>query len=142
MAFPPLPAWSDRLPANTRLEYYVWTETWWYQLLDAGGRRNDEPPHIGIAAQYPGGGVAWHFRVEQHTFTENSRPGQALRLCLFDDSWMALVQIPELFAALGSDDRPADLPSLARLLDSLGILDTTPRTPPDYARARTEPTES
>lgn len=84
-----------------------------------------DPPSIGIMATYPDGGVAWGFEIEEHD--DGGR--QSLRLCMFEDSWPALIAIPTFFAVLARGAM-ANLQGVPLVLDRLGAVDETRRQSP------------
>jgi hypothetical protein len=75
-------------------------------------------------------GVYWEFGFEWHDLPSH---GDTPQLRMFDDSWAAFAEVPELFAALArrhtADGNNVSMPpaAVAALLDSLGFTDVTPR---------------
>lgn len=109
------------LPEGTHLAYVVNHEAWYAEHIPL-----NDPPTIMVQASAQGGGVSWEFSVEDGT----KRIGKpSLLLTMWDDSWGALPQIPELFAALAAG-HAATLGDLRELLDSLGAVDETSRVSP------------
>ena len=110
------------LPEGTHLAYTVWHEAWWFSTAAAG-----DPPSVMIAASAKGegGGVAWEFPVEEIEL--GGKP--VTRAKIFDDSYAAFTQVPELFAAL-ADGGGTTLTAVIELLDMLGAVDETERVSP------------
>jgi hypothetical protein len=107
---------------DTQFAYIITHEAWYYTEL----RTDDERQSVLIQAAAVGGGVAWEFVIEQ---IDNLGCGPTLRLNMFDDSWDAFIQVPELFAALQAK-RPRHLTALREILDEIGATDITARTEP------------
>ena len=105
------------LPKGSELHYIIGREAWY---ADACLPSNPQP-HLSVMAQFPGDGVAWEFQ-----FTEHSYNGGCIRIEMFDDSFDAYAQVPELFAAL-THHAPTSLATLVAILDELGAKDATPR---------------
>jgi hypothetical protein len=103
--------------AEYRLTYDVSAEAW-YAHTDRDG------PRIDVHRSHVGGGVAWEFHVEERNLN-----GPTLRVQMFDDSWDAFADVPELFEALRTE-RPHTLTELRALLDRLGFADITKRVQP------------
>lgn len=110
------------LPDDCYLAYTVMHEAWYRHRTPA-----DDKPELNISATSHGGGVAWEFHVNEHELGLRS---PSLQLHMFDDSWSAFVQLPELFAALAAGE-VATLTDLRGLLDKLGAVDTTERKNPN-----------
>jgi hypothetical protein len=107
------------LPEDTRLAYTVWQEAWFYDP------RNNEEPFLMVSAAAKGGGVAWEFQIDGYELGGNP----VTRVKMFDDSYAALAQLPEFFAAL-AEQQPGTLDEVRALLGSLGAVDETPRVSP------------
>jgi hypothetical protein len=110
---------SDETAGDYTLTYDVSTEAW-YALTDR------DAPRIGVHRSHAGGGVAWEFSVEERDLS-----GPTLLLRMFDDSWDAFADVPELFEVLRTET-PHTLTELRVLLGQLGFVDITKRDrPPD-----------
>lgn len=109
------------LPENTHLAYNVWREAWYADV------RKDDKPGIGIAAsaEGTGGGVAWEFQITQYEL--GGKP--CTHIEMFDDAYEAIVQVPELFAALAKE-QPGTLEQVRAILNGLGAVDETSRVSP------------
>lgn len=114
------------MPEGTHLAYVIYHETkWWGQMC-----RHDRPNEgrrcvqVYASAKGAGGGTAWEFSVIGYDFDRTEKP---LRICMFDDAWMAFAQVPEFFAAL-TDDTVKRLDDIRALLDQLGAVDETERS--------------
>ena len=100
-----------------RNTYDVWSELWCVDTLDSEERRR-----VGIHRSHRDGGVAWEFHLIEREV--GGRP--TLQLRMFDDSWDAFADAPELFEALRMET-PHTLTRLRALLDRLGFEDITKR---------------
>jgi hypothetical protein len=109
---------GNELPEDTHLTYVVSHEAWYAKQVDR--------PQINVMASADGGGCAWEFTVEE---VDLGSHGPAIRVKVFDDAFAAFTQIPEFFDDLAADEI-GTLDSVRALLDGMGAVDETKRTPP------------
>lgn len=102
---------SDLFPA-----YVVNHEAWYHQHLPA--QMQDQS--INVQSASTGGGVAWEFEVERV-------PDIGIRLGMFDDSWDAFTEYPDLFRELQALGKGTNLDEIRDVLDRLGFKDITQR---------------
>lgn len=107
---------AARLPEDCYLAYIVMHEAYWAPRTWIP----NEKPTVMVQAASNGGGVGWEFAVEDYASIN------AVRLAMFSDSWAALTQIPEFFAALAAGE-VSSLADARVLLDRLGAVDRTER---------------
>jgi len=120
------------LPSDCHLAYIVWQEAWYSQ---ASASLN-EHPHLMVSASArgSGGGVAWEFQIDGYELGGSP----VTRVKMFEDSYAALTDIPEFFAAL-AEERPVTLDQVRAILDSLGAVDETERVSPYPEHQRETP---
>jgi hypothetical protein len=95
----------------------------WYASVLKGARE------INIMAESVGGGCAWEFKIE---LRDDLGDKTAYRLSVFDDAFVAFVQIPEFFELLG-ESRPVTERGIIHLLERVGAVDSTDRRGPEPA---------
>lgn len=105
------------LPEDCRLTFTISDEAWYYTDLTGRG------PEIYVHASAAGGGVAWEFSIHQVSTI-------GVRADIFDETWPAFVQVPELFAALAKMGGAATLHQVRTALLDLGAEDITRRDRP------------
>lgn len=110
---------AARLPEDCFLAYFVMHEAYWAERTWTPGQK----PTVMVQAAGGEGGCAWEFAVEDYASIN------AVRLAMFSDSWAALTQIPEFFAALAAGE-VSSLADARTLLDRLGAVDRTERVSP------------
>ncbi len=113
----------------------------WYADTFRLGRDPKETREIGVVKAAEGGGCDWEFSIVEVE-------GIGIQVRMFDDSWRATKEIPELFAGLadlaptivpyaGYANRPT-LDDVRGLLDRLGFRDDTDRDAPEDYRGMSE----
>lgn len=119
------------------LSYYLHHEMWWANSLhQAGMSEPKERRQIVVGLDHMEGGCAWEFTIIEVQ-------GIGIKLHMFDDSWRAFTQIPELFSAIAELDRHSgrcvSLDEIQGVLDAIGFRDRTERKSPhareDLSRA-------
>ena len=120
------------MPAGTHLAYIVSHETWYHRAdhVTRQGGETGRDLNVAASAKGTGGGVAWEFMVREYRLIDDL----VLHVEMFDDSWAAFTQVPELFTALASQEHGLTLEGLRGLLDGLGAVDETDRVSP-YVKA-------
>ncbi|WP_280465999.1 hypothetical protein [Nocardia brasiliensis] len=113
------------LEPDCHLAYIIWNEAWFY--IDDG-----DPSRIQVQAASSYGGVDWEFAIEEGGL----RTQPSTRIRMFDDAYKAVVQVPELFAALAAEE-PRHLEEVVKILNRLGAIDATKRESPYDDRSRT-----
>lgn len=104
------------LPEGSHFAYIIPHEAYYRDVVA------NSQPSIYIMAAANEGGVMWEFDVEEHRFGGKT----VLFLRMFDESWVAFIQIPEFFTML-REQRPTSLVKLRVLLNELGAKDNTQR---------------
>lgn len=117
---------------TTRLNYAVSGEAWYARdnadLVDELRVGRDS-----YTADGHDDGCCWEFTIRLHHLGTST----ALRVEMFNDSWIAYTEVPALFAALATmsthavgDNRQWTLADIVKVLNECGFTDDTPRTAP------------
>lgn len=107
------------LSTGDRLTYIATGEAWYAESLTDEDRATIIISTDSDSAEHGD----WEFTIGQAPKLANP---PALRMEMYDDSFRAFTEAPELFTALAAE-RPTALEALRGLLDKLGALDITPR---------------
>lgn len=124
--------WQDPTPptidASSRINYVLYAEAWYARP------ELDQVLRIGrdlYTADGHDNGCVWEFQIELHHLGGTQT---ALRLQMFDDSWVALAELPHLFARLATMSnhevgprRTWAIGNVVEVLNEFGFTDDTPR---------------
>lgn len=114
------------LPEGATLTYFLSHETWLHRLPNRPASPTDPAePTLFLTYRYADGD-AWSARFTEYPLSS----GPAVALELFDDSFRAFTQTPELFAALAAGVSTLD--EVRAILDGAGAKDTTDRQAPKH----------
>lgn len=111
-----------KLSENCELAYTVGREAW-YHATDP-----ERKPYIRVGADHREGGCEWEFMVTEYPYN-----GGCIRMEMFDETFVAMVQVPEFFRGL-TERNVGSLVQLRALLDDIGARDTTERANPYASR--------
>lgn len=108
------------------LSYFLSHETWLHRLPNRPASPIDPTePTLYLSYRYADGD-AWSARFTEYRLSD----GPAVAVEMFDDSFRAFTQMPELFTALA--DGVSTLDEVRVVLDGLDAKDTTDRVAPKH----------
>jgi hypothetical protein len=108
------------LDPDCKLAYTIIDETYYRDAM-----KHQERPLLWVSSSCEDTSIDWQFNVEEYTFDW----GRSLQLTMHPSACKAIVQVPELFAAL-AEQEPKTLSEMVAILDRLGAVDVTERDEP------------
>jgi len=107
--------------SKTKYTYIVHSRAWY---ADRAPMERDATEEVHVRCEGEGG---WEFSIRLYTLTPDRA---AFRIEMFDDTWRAFTDIPNLFQALAELGDDTDMGELEAALTEHGFTDATPTTNP------------